>query len=53
MGDELSTAIEARGYDPSKPRTPWLVLSWRRKDTAALLLILLAAALLWWLSRSG
>ncbi|MFD1776853.1 ATP-binding cassette domain-containing protein [Paenibacillus rhizophilus] len=50
MGDELSTAIEARGYDPSKPRTPWLVLSWRRKDTAALLLVLLAAALLWWVS---
>ncbi|WP_235949758.1 energy-coupling factor transporter transmembrane component T [Paenibacillus apii] len=52
MGDELSTAIEARGYDPSKPRTPWLVLSWRQRDTAALLLVLLAAALLWGLSRS-
>ncbi|AHV99508.1 ATP-binding cassette domain-containing protein [Paenibacillus sabinae] len=52
MGDELSTAIEARGYDPSKPRTPWLVLSWGRRDTAALLLVLFAAALLWGLSRS-
>ncbi|WP_052410398.1 ATP-binding cassette domain-containing protein [Paenibacillus durus] len=50
MGDELATAIEARGYDPSKPRTPWLVLSWRRRDTAALLLAVLAAALLWWAS---
>ncbi|WP_025702212.1 energy-coupling factor transporter transmembrane component T, partial [Paenibacillus forsythiae] len=47
MGDELATAIEARGYDPSKPRTPWLVLRWRRRDTAALLLSALAAALLW------
>ncbi|QWU16023.1 energy-coupling factor transport system ATP-binding protein [Paenibacillus sophorae] len=50
MGDELATAIEARGYDPSKPRTPWLVLCWQRRDTAALLLAVLAAALLWWAS---
>uniref|UniRef100_UPI00046FF1F0 energy-coupling factor transporter transmembrane component T n=1 Tax=Paenibacillus zanthoxyli TaxID=369399 RepID=UPI00046FF1F0 len=50
MGDELATAIEARGYDPSKPRTPWLVLRWRRRDTAAVLIAVLAAALLWWTS---
>ncbi|WP_235775683.1 MULTISPECIES: energy-coupling factor transporter transmembrane component T [Paenibacillus] len=53
MGDELSTAIEARGYDPDKPRTPWLQLKWRRKDTLALIIVLLAAALLYGISLYG
>lgn len=47
MGDELSTAIEARGYDPEKPRTPWFRLEWTRRDTAALLFVLVTAALLY------
>ncbi|MDQ0192342.1 ATP-binding cassette domain-containing protein [Paenibacillus wynnii] len=50
MGDELATAIESRGYDPTKERTPWFVLVWRRSDTLALMFILLTAAGLWLLS---
>jgi len=46
MGDELATAIESRGYDPEKERTPWFVLIWRRSDTLVLVFILLTAALL-------
>jgi energy-coupling factor transporter ATP-binding protein EcfA2/energy-coupling factor transporter transmembrane protein EcfT len=47
MGDELSTAIESRGYDPGKPRTPAYTLTWQRRDTFAVLYILLAVSLLW------
>lgn len=36
MGDELACAIESRGYDPAKERTPWAVLDWRRADSAIL-----------------
>ncbi|WP_052087928.1 ATP-binding cassette domain-containing protein [Paenibacillus wynnii] len=50
MGDELATAIESRGYDPSKERTPWFVLVWHRSDTLALVFILLTASGLWLLS---
>ncbi|MNM05295.1 Energy-coupling factor transporter ATP-binding protein EcfA2 [compost metagenome] len=53
MGDELSTAIEARGYDPDKPRTPWLQLRWQRQDTFALIVVLLAAALLYGIALYG
>ncbi|CQR58796.1 ATP-binding cassette domain-containing protein [Paenibacillus riograndensis] len=51
MGDELATAVESRGYDPAKERTPSYRLSWQNRDTLALLFILLAAALLWTVSR--
>lgn len=51
MGDELATAIEARGYDPGKERTPSYRLAWQQHDTLALLCILLAAALLWGVSQ--
>ncbi|WP_151733606.1 ATP-binding cassette domain-containing protein [Paenibacillus tengchongensis] len=51
MGDELSTAVESRGYDPDKPRSAAIQLQWRSRDTAALLAVLLAAASLWWCSR--
>lgn len=51
MGDELSTAIESRGYDPKKERTPSYRLEWRRGDTIVCLCILLAAAGLWWCAR--
>ncbi|KAA9005791.1 ATP-binding cassette domain-containing protein [Paenibacillus spiritus] len=37
LGDELSTAIESRGYDASRPRTPRLRLVWSPRDTRALL----------------
>ncbi|MBW4082124.1 ATP-binding cassette domain-containing protein [Paenibacillus sp. S150] len=47
MGDELATAVESRGYDPSRERTPSYRLSWQKRDTLALLCILPAAALLW------
>lgn len=53
MGDELSSAIESRGYDPRKKRTPSYILVWRRTDTVAAVSILLAAALLRWLSLAG
>lgn len=36
MGDELACAIESRGYDPAKERTPWAVLHWRRADSVIL-----------------
>jgi energy-coupling factor transport system ATP-binding protein len=51
MGDELSTAIESRGYDPAKQRTPVYQLNWSTRDTLAALCILTAVALLWWVSR--
>ncbi|MNC38272.1 Energy-coupling factor transporter transmembrane protein EcfT [compost metagenome] len=51
MGDELATAVESRGYDPTRERTPSYRLSWQNRDTLALLYILLAAALLWTVSR--
>ncbi|WP_019914854.1 ATP-binding cassette domain-containing protein [Paenibacillus sp. HW567] len=51
MGDELATAIEARGYDPSKERTPSCRLAWQQSDTLALFGILLAAASLWGVSQ--
>ena len=50
MGDELATSIESRGYDPSKERTPWIALTWQRRDTFALAFILLTAAGLWLIS---
>ncbi|MCL6602018.1 MAG: ATP-binding cassette domain-containing protein [Paenibacillus sp.] len=50
MGDELATAIESRGYDPTKERTPWYVLVWHRSDTLALAFILLIAAGMWLIS---
>lgn len=50
MGDELATAIESRGYDSKKDRTPTYVLVWRRNDTRVLICILLVTGLLWWCS---
>ncbi|WP_342420682.1 ATP-binding cassette domain-containing protein [Paenibacillus sp. FSL E2-0178] len=51
MGDELATAVESRGYDPAKQRTPVYQLAWNKRDTWVALGILTAAGLLWWLSR--
>ncbi|WP_379156796.1 ATP-binding cassette domain-containing protein [Paenibacillus sp. sgz5001063] len=51
MGDELATAVESRGYDPTKERTPAYRLSWQNRDTLILLCILLTTALLWTVSR--
>lgn len=51
MGDELATAVESRGYDPNRQRTPIYQLSWSRRDTAAALCIVTTAALLWWIAR--
>lgn len=51
MGDELATAIESRGYDPSRQRTPVYQLAWRKRDTLAVLCILTAALLLWRVSQ--
>lgn len=51
MGDELATAVESRGYDPARQRTPVYRLSWSRRDTLAALCILAVAALLWWTAR--
>ncbi|MEK3687744.1 ATP-binding cassette domain-containing protein [Paenibacillus sp. FSL R10-2736] len=51
MGDELATAVESRGYDPAKQRTPVYQLAWNKRDTWVALCILTAAGLLWWLSR--
>ncbi|MNN55205.1 Energy-coupling factor transporter transmembrane protein EcfT [compost metagenome] len=51
MGDELATAVESRGYDPKKARTPSYQLNWQPKDTLALACVILMAALLWWVSR--
>jgi energy-coupling factor transport system permease/ATP-binding protein len=50
MGDELATAIESRGYDPRKERTPWFILVWRQSDTLALAFVLLTAVVLWLMS---
>lgn len=46
MGDELACAIESRGYDPAKERTPWAVLHWRRADSAVLAGTIAVSALL-------
>ena len=51
MGDELATAVESRGYDPAKQRTPVYQLRWSRRDTLAALGILAVAAILWWVAR--
>lgn len=51
MGDELATAVESRGYDPAKQRTPVYQLTWSKRDTRVALCILAAAGLLWWVSR--
>lgn len=51
MGDELATAVESRGYDPKKARTPSYPLNWQRKDMLALACVLLSTALLWWAAR--
>ncbi|QUL54698.1 ATP-binding cassette domain-containing protein [Paenibacillus tritici] len=51
MGDELATAVESRGYDPAKQRTPVYQLRWSKRDTLAALGILAVAALLWWTAR--
>ncbi|MEK5035823.1 ATP-binding cassette domain-containing protein [Paenibacillus sp. FSL R7-0302] len=51
MGDELATAVESRGYDPAKQRTPVYQLRWSRRDTLAALGILTVAAMLWWVAR--
>lgn len=51
MGDELATAVESRGYDPARQRTPLHKLAWSSRDTLAALCILAAAALLWWVAR--
>lgn len=53
MGDELATAVESRGYDPAKQRTPVYQLAWNKRDTLVALCILAAAGLLWWVSRIG
>lgn len=51
LGDELATAVESRGYDPAKQRTPVYQLAWNKRDTWVALCILTAAGLLWWVSR--
>ncbi|WP_052770451.1 ATP-binding cassette domain-containing protein [Paenibacillus sp. IHB B 3415] len=51
MGDELATAVESRGYDPAKQRTPVYQLAWNKRDTWVALCILTAAGLLWWVAR--
>ncbi|WP_339220891.1 ATP-binding cassette domain-containing protein [Paenibacillus sp. FSL H8-0332] len=51
MGDELATAVESRGYDPAKQRTPVYQLRWSKRDTLAALGILAVAAMLWWVAR--
>lgn len=51
MGDELATAVESRGYDPAKQRTPVYQLAWNKRDTLVALCILTAAGLLWWVAR--
>lgn len=51
MGDGLATAVESRGYDPARQRTPVYQLSWSRRDTLAALCILTAAAILWWIAQ--
>ncbi|MDF9839982.1 MULTISPECIES: ATP-binding cassette domain-containing protein [unclassified Paenibacillus] len=50
MGDELATAVESRGYDPKKARTPAYSLNWKSADTLALACVVLTTALLWWFS---
>ncbi|MNB86599.1 Energy-coupling factor transporter ATP-binding protein EcfA2 [compost metagenome] len=51
MGDELATAVDSRGYDPKKARTPSYPLNWRSADTLALACVVLTAAVLWWISQ--
>ena len=38
--EELANAMEARGYDPSKPRTRYRLLKWKLSDTLSLIFIL-------------
>ncbi|WP_054942391.1 ATP-binding cassette domain-containing protein [Paenibacillus ihuae] len=51
MGDELATAVESRGYDPKKARTPSYELDWQPMDTLVLACVMLVSAMLWWISR--
>ena len=39
--DELANAMEARGYDPSKPRSKYRKLIWKMNDTLSCIFILL------------
>lgn len=39
--DELANAMEARGYDPSKPRSKYRKLTWKMNDTLSCIFILL------------
>lgn len=37
--EELAVAMEARGYDPNRPRTKYRVLTWHRRDTIGLVIV--------------
>jgi energy-coupling factor transporter ATP-binding protein EcfA2/energy-coupling factor transporter transmembrane protein EcfT len=47
MGDELVSAIDARGYDRQMERTSWYELRWAHKDTIVGLAMTTIAFLLW------
>lgn len=39
--DELANAMEARGYDPSKKRTKYRVLTWKLRDLFSMIMVIL------------
>lgn len=39
--DELANAMEARGYDPSKKRTKYRVLTWKLRDLFSMITVIL------------
>ena len=44
--EELATAMEARGYDPTAPRSHYHRLIWERRDSWAALSIVMIALIL-------
>lgn len=38
--DDLANAMEARGYDPSKKRTKYRILTWRLRDTISIMFVM-------------
>lgn len=50
--EDLATAMEARGYDPDRPRTHFRQLHWQRPDTGTLAVMVLVTVILF-LIRGG
>jgi energy-coupling factor transport system permease protein len=51
--EELANAMEARGYNPSAPRTRYRILVWNKKDGYALVILLLLTTMFIYLQGTG